>query len=130
MHNHQQKYRFSIHCETEVKQILSKLSVDGNITRDQRKCVFCEKVSYSTNTLRLCGHAYCRCASSHLTHTIPLQCPESKCKMNIDMQDLLEIFSEREELLQVCKKSIQMFLEKNSSLYDQTFFVPIQRVMV
>jgi len=115
------KLSFIDSCETEVKQILSKLSVDGNVIRDQQKCVFCGKMSYSTNTLRLCGHPYCRCASSHLTHTIPLKCNESKCKMNIDMQDLFEIFPEREELIRICKKSIQLFLEKNSSAYDQRF---------
>ncbi|CAF1005352.1 unnamed protein product, partial [Didymodactylos carnosus] len=108
-------------CEAEVKQILSKLSADGNVTRDKQICVFCGKMSYSTNTLRLCGHAYCRCAATHLTQTFPLQCNESKCKMNIEMQDLFEIFHEREELIRVCKKSLQIYLKNNSNMHDQTF---------
>ncbi|CAF4787695.1 unnamed protein product [Rotaria sp. Silwood1] len=115
----QQKFIDS--CETEIKQILSKLSIDGNIIRDKKKCVFCGKTSYSTNTLRACGHAYCRCASTFLLQTFPLKCKESKCKMNIDMDDLFEIFQDREELMSACKKSIQIYLKKNSSLNDQVF---------
>ncbi|CAF3939431.1 unnamed protein product [Rotaria sordida] len=108
-------------CETEIKQILSKLSTDGNVIRDKKKCVFCGKTSYSTNTLRACGHAYCRCASTYLLEKYPLQCRESKCKMNIDMDDLFEIFQEREELMNACKKSLQIYLKKNSKLNDQLF---------
>lgn len=106
-------------CEADVKQILKKLSIDGNITRDKQKCVFCGETSYSTNTLRLCGHAYCRCAASHLANILPLQCNDPKCKMNIDMMDIFEIFPEREEFIRICKKSIQTYLEKNSTAYDQ-----------
>ena len=106
-------------CEGEVKQLLKKLAGDASVTRDQQKCVFCGKMSYSSNTLRLCGHPYCRCASSHLTSSIPLQCPVSTCKSNISMEDVLEIFPEREELIPVCKQSIQIYLEKNSSTFDQ-----------
>jgi hypothetical protein len=115
------KLSFMDSCETEIKNILKKLSVDGNVIRDKQKCGFCGKMSYSTNTLRLCGHAYCRCASNHLANTLPLQCNISICKMMIDTQDLFEIFTEREELIRICKKSIQIYLEKNSSVYDQRF---------
>ncbi|CAF4277253.1 unnamed protein product [Didymodactylos carnosus] len=108
-------------CEAGVKQILSELSADGNITRDKQNCAFCGKMSYSTNTLRVCGHAYCRCASNYLTQTFPLQCNESKCKMNIDIKDLFEIFHERDELMRVCKKSLQIYLKNNSSVHDQLF---------
>jgi len=37
------------------------------------------------------------------------------------MQDLFEIFQEREELVRVCKKSIEIYLKNNSSVYDQLF---------
>ncbi|CAF1411727.1 unnamed protein product [Adineta ricciae] len=108
-------------CTTEVKQLLTKLSADGNVTRDQQKCVFCGKVSYSTNTLRICGHAYCRCASTHLSSTYPLQCNEPKCKVNIAIEDLFEIFLEREALLTVCKKAIQIYFNNNAKTLDQAF---------
>ncbi|CAF2782001.1 unnamed protein product [Rotaria sp. Silwood2] len=113
--------KFIDSCETEIKQILSKLSADGNVIRDKKKCIFCGKTSYSTNTLRACGHAYCRCASTFLLQTFPLKCKESECKMNIDMDDLFEIFHEREELMSACKKSLQIYLKNNSNFNDQLF---------
>ena len=108
-------------CEAEVKQMLKKFAGDATLIRDQQKCVFCGKMSYSTNKFSLCGHTYCRCASSHLTKSFPLQCPEASCKSNISMEDVLDIFSDREELIRVCKQSIGSYLEKNSTTYDQRF---------
>ncbi|CAF3679582.1 unnamed protein product [Rotaria socialis] len=108
-------------CETDVKHILNKISTDSGTTRNQKKCVFCDKTSYSTNTLRACGHAYCQCASTYLLDTYPLQCNESKCKMNIDMDDLFEIFREREKLMRACKKSLQIYLKTDSSLQGYLF---------
>ncbi|UJR13608.1 hypothetical protein I4U23_000621 [Adineta vaga] len=108
-------------CETEVKQFLTKLSVDGNIIRDKQKCVFCSKISYSTNTFRACDHAYCRCATAQLSSIYPLQCNGSKCKTNIAIEDLLDIFPEREAFIGLCKKSIQIYLNNNSSMFDQVF---------
>ena len=108
-------------CENEIKKILSKLSADGNIARTKQKCVFCGTMSYSTNTLRICGHAYCRCAANFLMHTFPLQCNDSQCQMKIDLKDLFEIFYEREQFFRLCKKSLQIYLKNNSNIYDQVF---------
>ena len=46
-------------------------------------------MSYSTNTLRLSGHSYCRCASFDLTSFIHLECSEPKSQSNISMEHIL-----------------------------------------
>ena len=106
-------------CEADIKQILSQLSRDGNIIRKKETCVFCGQMSYSTNTFRVCGHSYCRCASTFLAQTFPLQCHRSDCKKNISLADVSEIFPEREEFMRVCKKSLQIYLKDHANVHDQ-----------
>ena len=106
-------------CEGEIKQILSQLSSDGNIIRDKQTCVFCNQISHSTNTFRVCGHAYCRCAATFLAQTSPLQCNKSDCRKNISLEDLFEIFPEREDFMSACKKSLQIYLKDHVNVHDQ-----------
>jgi len=106
-------------CVDNVENILSKLSTDGNAIREKQQCVFCKKPSYSTNKLRACGHAYCRCAATHLANTLPLQCAEPSCKKKIDMADVYDIFPEREDFMALCKRAIQLYFQANASTYDQ-----------
>lgn len=106
-------------CENDVKLMLKSLSADDNAVRGRQKCVFCGKETYSANIFQSCGHAYCRCAASHLMNKIPLHCNYPKCKAEIEMDDIFEIFQEREELLKVCKLSIQSYLKAHSKKFDQ-----------
>ena len=108
-------------CETDVKRLLSSLSADGHAAPDKRQCVFCGKASYSTNTFRACGHAYCRCALTYLSQTYPLVCKDRRCQKKIDMHDVFDIFDERADLIRACKKSIEIYLKQHANRYDHTF---------
>lgn len=108
-------------CERELRHMLSELAGSDDASRDERQCVFCRKMSGKTKILRLCGHSYCRCASGVLSESYPFQCREPTCKAYIDVQDLQEIFSGRDELLPLCKRSLQIYLEKNANADDRRF---------
>ena len=108
-------------CEEEVKQILKSLSSKSNLASVKRQCSFCGRVSNSMNRFRLCEHYHCRCAASYLIETYPMYCPDSACRKNIDMRDIFEIFENRQDLIAVCKKSIEIYLKKNPSMYDVAY---------
>ena len=108
-------------CERELRYLLSDLAGSDDASRDERQCVFCGKMSGTTKILRLCGHSYCRCAPGFLSERYPFQCHEPTCKVYIDVQDLQEIFSGRDELMRLCKKSLQIYLEKNTNADDRRF---------
>jgi hypothetical protein len=108
-------------CETEVKIMLAELTASDGASQDSKQCVFCRQMSASTQVLRLCGHAYCRCASSILSQTFPLRCCEPRCQTNIHIQDLQEIFPEHEEFIGICKRSLQTYLTTHGGTIDQLF---------
>ncbi|CAF4466495.1 unnamed protein product [Rotaria sp. Silwood2] len=107
-------------CDREVKQMLSGITVSDDLLGDNRQCSFCGRMSAFIKRLRLCGHTYCHCASSLLTQTFPLQCHDANCKTNIDIYDLQEIY-EPEEIIQICKRSLQHYLMANADADDRIF---------
>ncbi|CAF1444795.1 unnamed protein product [Adineta ricciae] len=108
-------------CETEVKQMLAELAASDDVSRDKRQCVFCRQMSASTRLFRICGHAYCQCASSSLSQMFPFQCHEPTCKTSVHIQDLQEIFTDRGELSRLCKRSLQVYLKEHASTDDRLF---------
>ena len=111
-------------CEREVKHLLDNLISDNpgdeNTIEQQdvaRKCAFCQRSMAATRTFRICGHAYCRCASSMLNE-IPMKCPT--CQFRIHIQDIKEIFSNNGvDLIRLCKTSIQNYLLSSENCKDK-----------
>ena len=108
-------------CEDEVTSMLTELTASDDVSLGSKRCVFCRQMSTSANVFRLCGHAYCRCASSILSQIFPLTCHEPTCQTPIHIQDLREIFPEHEEFAGICKRSLQTYLATHGNTADQLF---------
>lgn len=108
-------------CEKEVDQILTDLTDSSNAILEKRDCVFCRQTTSNVKTLRLCGHGYCRCASSILSMAYPLVCPHPLCSTNIHFDDLQDMFSDGNELPQLCKRSLQVYLKTNARTKDRSY---------
>jgi Poly(ADP-ribose) polymerase catalytic domain len=59
--------------------------------------------------------------AAFLAQTSPLECNKSNCRKKISLQDLDEIFPEREDFMRACKKSLQIYLKNHASVHDQLF---------
>ena len=115
-------------CKTKLKRLLDKLVTDdngdgGNLDNldFSRRCGFCRQQMLATRTFRICGHAYCRCATSAMTK-LPLQCPD--CNSEIHIQDIQEMFDkDRSALNRLCKESIQTYFSSSSNAneHEQMF---------
>ncbi|CAF3368395.1 unnamed protein product [Rotaria sp. Silwood2] len=110
-------------CESEVKQLLDKLATANSEDEQQndfaRECSFCRRIMVATRTFRICGHAYCRCATNML-NKIPLECPT--CNYKIHIQDLQEMYSNnRANFTQLCKRSIQAYLLSSTNKIDNDY---------
>jgi HrpA-like RNA helicase len=108
-------------CEREVKQLLDHVMINDAETECiakqydfARRCAFCERKMAATEKFRICGHAYCRCASSML-NKLPLKCP--KCEFRIHIQDIRDIFSRNPvDFMKLCKTSIHMYVLSSTNL--------------
>ncbi|UJR18854.1 hypothetical protein I4U23_021982 [Adineta vaga] len=95
-------------CLKELKQLISKITANNNCDESNRQCSFCGRTT-TFRRFRICGHVYCHCTPTLLAQTLPLKCPDTNCKANIDITDLREIYKPY-EITQLCKQSLQHYL--------------------
>ncbi|CAF1053309.1 unnamed protein product [Didymodactylos carnosus] len=96
-------------CVHEVNNLLEELG--SSLTKFT--CDFCHTENSSTESFLICGHHYCKCIIGNIDSIFPIKC--RKCNDHIHIKDLEKIIYNINEFEQLCKKSLQYYLESDQN---------------